>query len=176
MHNDFAMEIDPTVAALLEQTRQSQDSMEDKSVGKNTASVNDIIKEKILKGRTEFTCEGKTYNIKKFNIMTWLEVTPFLGKIFAPCTALMASGELDVASQILFSELGEGKMKEVVQVLLTGVTIDSQPVTLETFDDPYEMMAVCVEVVKVNYEKPFTKGLRGLMESMGSITQLAQTL
>ncbi len=174
--NEFKMEIDPTVAALMKQTQQSQDAMEDKSISKDTASVNDILKEKILKGKTEFVCEGKTYKIKKFNIPTWLAVTPKLGQVFAPATALMASDELDEAAMVLFSGLDDGMMNWVVETLLTCVTIDGQPVTLETFDDPYEMMAVCVEVVKVNYEKPFTKGLRGLMESMGSISQLAQTL
>ena len=94
-------------------SKMQEDLDKNRSVGDETPTASDIVnKNHGAKSNTDTTINGKKFLIKKYNIKEWLQVTPFLGKRFAPSAALMFSGsETGIAegSMALFDSLdGDG--------------------------------------------------------------------
>lgn len=165
------------IADLIAQSRKMQEDLDPNKhkINPDKPNAEDIVRNTVKK-KEEAKVGGKDYKIVKYSVRDWLQVTPFLGRIFAPATTLLIQGELDSGAMVLFNELDDGVMESVVKVLLKNVTLQGQPVEIDSFEDPYELIEVCIKVVKLNYEKVFTKGMKDLAQALAHVTQAAQTL
>ncbi|MCP4987635.1 MAG: hypothetical protein GY928_16715 [Colwellia sp.] len=128
-------------------------------------SAQDIIAQNHMK-QNETTVGEKKYEIEKYSISEWLIVSAKLGGTFAAPYALMEQGtEADGGTSIaeamfaLFQNLEGDKPLRVVDDLLLKVTHNGVKVQRDDFADPTELIEVLVDVVKLNYEKVFTKGI-----------------
>lgn len=142
----------------------------------NETDAQDIINNNIKKGKTSVKVGNKDYTFKKYTISQWLMVTPIFGKTLAPTFTLLTEGKLTEAAMVIFDSLGEGQFEIVVNMLLTQVSLNGENVTIDTVENPTEMLELCVKVLQLNYQDVFTRGITGLGAAMQSVMGVSQTL
>ena len=165
------------IEQMIAQSKKLQNKTENpNSLDKTSPSASDIINNNIVKGVNSHKIAGKDYKIKKLSVREWLKTTPYLGRKLGPCAGLIAEGSVAEAIEYLSMSLDDGEFELLINILLVNVTLGGEKITIDTFEDPMEMLQVVTQVLRLNYESLFTQGIElmapHLVKAMAAVESL----